>query len=78
MNIILYCDFTGLCTSFGESFRKLYPLEPIKNVINRNKKYWFLTKYLRECVEIYGYPGYGKTKISGPFYCGLSYIMVIL
>ncbi len=73
--VILYCDFTGLCTLFGETFRRLHSLESLKSVINRNKKYWWMSKILREVVEIYGDNYYDE--LEGPFYTGLSFVIVL-
>ena len=74
MGLILYCDFTGLCTSFSSTFRRLYPLESLKGVKQRNKMYWWMSKILRETVEIYGDDRWDE---PGPFYCGMSFLMVM-
>eukprot|EP01084_Bolivina_argentea_P185180 319353_1 len=57
LSIILYCDFSLLCTSFSSTFRKLFPSETLNSAKKRNQKYWYLSKYLRETVQYFGMSG---------------------
>eukprot|EP01084_Bolivina_argentea_P203120 346963_1 len=77
MALILYCDFSELCTLFSSSFRRLNPSESLEEVKERNRKYWWMSKLLREAVEIYGvnahehWDGYHMKFIDGeigPFF----------
>eukprot|EP01084_Bolivina_argentea_P248781 416225_1 len=77
MSLTLYCDFTGLCTSFSSTFRRLNPAENLTSVKQRHEKYWWMSKFMREAVEIYGKEYIGANSITGPFFTGLSYVMVM-
>eukprot|EP01083_Nonionella_stella_P281063 956327_1 len=39
VSIILYCDYSALCTAFSASFRRLQPYERIEVTIRRNAEY---------------------------------------
>ena len=75
--ICLYCDYTELSAKFSESFRRMDPDEELDAVKDRNTSFWWMSKYLREAVEIYGEDGSNtagnKYAIRGPFYCGVSF-----
>eukprot|EP01084_Bolivina_argentea_P208698 355709_1 len=91
--IILYCDWTELCSHFSSTFRKQNQFEPVKLLKYRNSKYWNLSKLLVEAVNDFGINGYGEwdgvdqinrwdaskyiNKEYGPFYCGMSSVMNI-
>eukprot|EP01084_Bolivina_argentea_P314086 544016_1 len=86
MAIILYCDFSALSKDFSSTFRCIRPLETITAVKHRNKKYYWMSRYLREAVEMYGdrYAGDwhsdGKGYVNlerGPFYCGISAVLIM-
>ena len=42
----------------------------------RNQKYYFLSKYLRETVEIYGDDGFDDD-IEGPLFCGMNIVLIM-
>ena len=50
--LILYCDFTALSTAFSESFRHLEKYESLKSIKQRNALYYWMSRYLRELVEM--------------------------
>eukprot|EP01084_Bolivina_argentea_P020015 37249_1 len=78
--LILYCDFTDFCCHFSATFRKTKWNESVKSVRERNRKYFFCSKNLREVIQYYGYGKadlYKQTGESGPFYCGLSFVLNI-
>eukprot|EP01083_Nonionella_stella_P156304 506055_1 len=89
MCIILYCDYSKLCTAFSATFRRLQPYERIEVTISRNAEYANWSKRLREAVELYGKRGWEKrerdevkwnedrNRIKGPFYCGVGTLMVV-
>ena len=54
LSIILYCDYSRLCTTFSASFRPLNPFEPLSSIKDRNRNFYWLSRRLRECVQIYG------------------------
>eukprot|EP01084_Bolivina_argentea_P261840 442645_1 len=66
MVLILYCDYSKLSTSFSKTFRKNDIYESISSVKRRNQKYWWMSRLLRETVEIFG------IRVKGTFYCGMS------
>ena len=77
LSIILYTDWTDLSREFSKSFRKLKKYESLMTVKKRNKEYANWSKNLRELIESYGNDGNRRNKETGPFYCGMSYPMVM-
>eukprot|EP01084_Bolivina_argentea_P304144 525189_1 len=57
-SVILYTDFSELCTSFSSTFRPMYFGESIESIKKRNRYYFHLSKTLRETVECFGNGGY--------------------
>ena len=43
--LIAYCDFTQFCTAFSETFRKMRFNESIESVNQRNRKFYFCSRY---------------------------------
>eukprot|EP01084_Bolivina_argentea_P036818 68077_1 len=76
LSIVLYCDYSELSSDFSASFRKISRFETISSIKNRNSQYYWLSKYLRECVECYGQCSSEKS-LFGPFYCGMNILMNI-
>ena len=74
--LCLYTDFSNLCTDFSKSFRRIHNYESMDSVKARNRNYHFMSKYLRECVELFGDYNhiYSNNKLEGPFYSGLSFV----
>ena len=74
-----YCDFTQFCTAFSETFRKMRHTESIASVNQRNSKFYFCSRYLREVVTYYGCIGDADDAKngheSGPFYTGMSVVL---
>ncbi len=54
-SVILYTDFSDLCSSFSSTFRPIYFGEPLQEIKKRNRNYFHLSKLLRETVECFGY-----------------------
>lgn len=78
MALILYCNFSALSTAFSATFRKLTSKESISSVKTRNQQYWWLSKILRETVELFGDKGdHNSGKGTGPYYSGMSFKMVL-
>eukprot|EP01084_Bolivina_argentea_P249834 418378_1 len=82
--IILYCDYSMLCTAFSSTFRRKRSFELVSSIKRRNREYWNLSKILRETVELFGdHKGYFDetaqkwTGATGPFYCGMSFVCII-
>eukprot|EP01084_Bolivina_argentea_P160389 279301_1 len=87
--IILYCDWSKLCTEFSATFRKKHEFEPLQLLKARHSKYYYFSKGLVEIVNDFGIDGLdGKdmadalndiiltgAKEGERFYCGLSAIM---
>ena len=72
--IILYCDFTLLCTAFSATFRRLDVFETIESVKKRHSHFANFGSLLVETVWQFGVWG-GQQK--GPFFCGLGCILNI-
>ena len=81
LSILLYTDFSNLCTSFSKTFRALHSYEALSSIKARNSRYWWMSRRLREAVQVYGASNsysprlYGTWVLAGPFFCGLSYKM---
>ena len=79
LSLILYCDYTDLSSAFSATFRKQTPFEAVQSIKARNSKYYWMSKILRETVEIYGKCSFGDyvegdgyiNTLSGPYYCGM-------
>ena len=74
ISVILYTDYTDLSKDFSTTFRKIQQYEIFESVKQRNQKYWWMSKLLRETVEIFGDNSYEET-LTGPFYSGLSVVI---
>eukprot|EP01084_Bolivina_argentea_P133547 235673_1 len=82
ISLILYTDWTDLSTDFSATFRKKEKFETIKSIKKRNSMYYWFSRRLRECVEMYGQCRIGdgrfrNDKLTGCFYCGMSIVMNI-
>ena len=86
LSIILYTNFTSLCMDFSSSFRFLSHSESLRGLIKRNSKWYYLSKYLREVVEIFGSRvglddqekdayGFSTEVDKGSFYHSVSYLL---
>eukprot|EP01083_Nonionella_stella_P022692 62726_1 len=79
--LLLYTDYGKLCTYFSATFRPKTQFEQISSVKSRNSHFWWMSKSLREIVELYGErkerDGWQWSGLKGPFYCGLSTVMPI-
>eukprot|EP01083_Nonionella_stella_P229972 813381_1 len=79
--LFLYTDFTDLCTNFSSTFRAIKQFEPLWSIKTRNSNYWWMSKSLRELVELFGErmeldSEWNYTGLTdGPFYCGLTTVM---
>eukprot|EP01084_Bolivina_argentea_P214984 364944_1 len=72
--VILYCDYSDLCTHFSSTFRPKGSSESLKSIKLRNSEFWWLSRTLRETVQLFGN---NRTKEKGPFYCGMNCIMYL-
>ena len=59
LSLILYTDFTKVCTNFSASFRRIRPFESLSSIKKRNSAFFWMSKHLRELVEIFGDCAYG-------------------
>ena len=76
-SMVLYSDFTKLCTLFSKSLRKNKWDDDLEDVKARNAKFYFLSRFLRELVAYYGSDGHENKGIKGPFYCGVSVVLSV-
>ena len=80
MALILYCDFTQLCTAFSATFRLENPFEDLESLDKRHSKFVHFAKLLVEAVRDFGIdchdPNNGKKDLyepaRGPFFCGIN------
>ena len=78
--IIIYCDFTDLCTLFGRSLRKLSWDDDLESIMARNSMFFHISKRLRELVTYFGSDGgggrdgkgYMAEVTRGPFFTGVN------
>ena len=80
ISLILYTDYTDLCTDFSSTFRKTHTFETLDNIKRRNQNFWWMSKLLRETVEIFGDSSFnanGGRTLKGPYYSGLSFIIPV-
>ena len=75
ISVILYTDYTNLSSNFSSSFRKHGPFDCYQAAKNRNRKYWWWSKYLTETVQVFG-ANYFQG-LRGPFYSGMSMVLKI-
>ena len=73
-SLILYTDYSDLSRDFSQSFRRKTSYEMLESIKRRNSEYWFMSKILRETVEIFGGYSYNDT-LLGPYYCGMKVVM---
>ena len=76
LSLCLYTDYSNLCTEFSKSFRKVSVYDTMELMKIRNSKFYWMSRYLRETVQIFGNDGrpdaYGDIHLKAPFYTGLS------
>eukprot|EP01084_Bolivina_argentea_P281198 481082_1 len=81
--VILYCDWTDLCTAFSRTFRRSKSYKPLSEARSKNAEYANWSKLLHEVVQYFGKNGESNgdddenknednNKLKGPFYCGLN------
>ena len=73
-SVLLYTDFTKLCSVFSASFRADHFGESLDSIKARNASWFEMSKLLRETVECFGNT---KFQEKGPFYCGVNRLMVV-
>ena len=71
--IILYCDFSALCTAFSATFRRHNVFETMESVKKRHSQFAVFGRLLVQLVWEFGMKGKGGGK--GPFFCGLNCIL---
>ncbi len=76
LSLILYTDFSSLCKDFSSTFRKTKAYETLSSIKQRNREYYWMSRILRETVEMFGM--YYPTDTKGiSFYTGISLVMSI-
>eukprot|EP01083_Nonionella_stella_P306018 1069973_1 len=60
--LVLYADYSDLSSHFSSTFRKK-PFETITSVKRRNAVYYWMSRRLRECVEIFGQYRWGDKSL---------------
>ena len=75
--VILYCDFSKLCTAFSSTFRRLNVFEGIESVIARHSEFGNFGRLLVEAVLDFGANGRGPDGERGPFFCGVNRLLNI-
>eukprot|EP01084_Bolivina_argentea_P084136 152252_1 len=81
LSALLYTDYSYVSTDFSASFRANDIFESISAIKERNSQFWWMSKNLREFVELFGDSSCGLydtesnafiRQMVGPFFCGLS------
>eukprot|EP01084_Bolivina_argentea_P016724 31252_1 len=54
ISMMVYCNFSLLSYRFTETYRRIYDGESNQFVKRRHQNYYWIGKYLRECVECFG------------------------
>ena len=54
MSVVLYTDFTEHCRDFSSTFRGCGDYETFSSIKARNAAYWWMSRRLRETVQIFG------------------------
>eukprot|EP01083_Nonionella_stella_P154321 497117_1 len=54
LSLVLYTDYIDLSTDFSSTFRKNNAFETLESMKRRNREYYWMSKWLRECVEMHG------------------------
>ena len=80
LSVLLYCDYTKHSAAFSRSFRRTDEFEGLQSIKQRNSKYFWMAKRLRETVEIYGQCSRGDApafndSLIGPFYTGINTVI---
>ncbi len=78
--LLLYTDFSALCTDFSASFRAVERGESLEAIKARNARYHHFAKRLKELVVCYGSDNNAlptKNRSRGPFFCGVSAVLNI-
>ena len=77
--LILYTDYSKLCTVFSSTFRQMHNFETLKSVKTRNALFYWMSRRLRELGELFGQCRYylSNNQQFGPFYCGVNKAMII-
>ena len=65
--VILYCDFTKLCTAFSGTFRRENVFESLESVISRHSEFAIFGRLLVEMVNWFGISGRSGNTVS---FCG--------
>eukprot|EP01083_Nonionella_stella_P254839 875311_1 len=54
LSLVLYTDYIDLSTDFSSTFRKNNAFETLESMKRRNREYYWMSRWLRECVEMHG------------------------
>eukprot|EP01084_Bolivina_argentea_P282514 483604_1 len=74
MSVLLYCNYSKLCTKFSSTFRHDTTMQSLSELKDRNSRFWWMSKLLRETVELFGNDRYRE---QGPFYCGVDKVLAL-
>eukprot|EP01084_Bolivina_argentea_P000912 1667_1 len=72
LSLLIYCGFDNLQREFSKTYRKKNKNESIDAMKERHSNFYFLGKYLRECVECFGMEWNKTTGESLRLYHGLT------
>eukprot|EP01084_Bolivina_argentea_P307464 531452_1 len=74
--LILYSDFEAVSAEFASTFGQIRLNESLESIKERNQKFWWLSKTLREIVQYFGTNGSPSGEnVKGPFYTRISQVM---
>ena len=77
--VILYCDFSALCTAFSATYRRDGVFESVESVVERHSHFWWLGRFLKEIVHYFGTDGEPENERCerGPFFCGVNCVLTV-
>eukprot|EP01083_Nonionella_stella_P019283 53597_1 len=70
LSMMVYCNMDGLSAKFTQTFRFLHLKESCEHLKKRHSNYCWMGRYLRECVECFGWKRQGSEDLS--LYHGIS------
>ena len=79
-SVVLYTDFTKLCSVFSATFRPDHLGESLDSIKTRNASWFEMSKLLRETVECFGNRkkrAENPNGENGPFFCGVNRLMIV-
>ena len=79
LSLTLYTDVTALSSSFSSTFRAISKYESFDSIKSRNREYYWMSRYLRETVQLFGSDNIDRGGLKGPFFSkGSTFVSSVL